>query len=211
MRKRLKMRREAERRDVFERYIGEIAQAVNALNGTDPKKLYDALLAQAKKRTAIADLELDEEGKAKRGEAEDPADQEGVIIVGVPQVAEAAGAATKGKGEREKGGKGEKIAANDPFAISKAEAARLKVAAMRDDDEAQPKLLDVAAPKRLTQKGKVEGKKGSTAKGTKEETKPAKREEAAKAAAPATPDRGGEGSQAEDAAGFEKREDGAGG
>ena len=79
LRKRLKMRREGERRDVFERYIGEIAKAVNAINGTDAKKLYDALLAQAKKRTAIADLELDEEGKAIKHE--DPADQEGVIIV----------------------------------------------------------------------------------------------------------------------------------
>src|SRR5262249_18557981 len=44
LRKRLRMKREAERRDIFERYIGEISQAVNAINGTDAKKLYDALL-----------------------------------------------------------------------------------------------------------------------------------------------------------------------
>jgi DNA topoisomerase-6 subunit B len=79
LRKRQKMRREGERRDVFERYIGEIAKAVNAINGTDAKKLYDALLAQAKKRTAIADLELDEDGKAVK--QDDPADQDGVIII----------------------------------------------------------------------------------------------------------------------------------
>ena len=79
LRKRLKMRREGERRDVFERYIGEIAKAVNAINGTDAKKLYDALLEQARKRTAIADLELDEDGKAVKHE--DPADQDGVIII----------------------------------------------------------------------------------------------------------------------------------
>jgi len=77
--KRLKMRRESERRDVFERYIGEIAKACNAINGADAKKLYEAMLAQAKKRTAIADLKLDEEGKKLKDE--DPADQEGVIIV----------------------------------------------------------------------------------------------------------------------------------
>ncbi len=82
LRKRLKMKREAERRDVFERYIGEIAQAINAINGTEAKKLYDAMLAQAKKRTAIADLELDDEGK--RVKDEDPADQDGVIIVEQP-------------------------------------------------------------------------------------------------------------------------------
>ncbi len=86
LRKRQKMRREGERRDVFERYIGEIAKAVNAINGTDTKKLYDALLAQARQRTAIADLELDEDGKAVK--QEDPADQDGVIIV-APQGAPA--------------------------------------------------------------------------------------------------------------------------
>src|ERR1041384_3883941 len=63
LRKRQKMQREGERRDVFRRYIGEIAQAVNAINGTDTKKLYDALLKQAHKRTAIADAQLDEEGR----------------------------------------------------------------------------------------------------------------------------------------------------
>jgi len=80
LRKRLKMRREGERRDVFERYIGEISKAVNAINGTDAKALYDALLDQARKRTAVADLQLDEDGKAVK--QSDPADQDGVIIVG---------------------------------------------------------------------------------------------------------------------------------
>jgi DNA topoisomerase-6 subunit B len=79
LRKRAKMRREGERRDVFERYIGEIASAINAINGTDAKKLYEALQIQAKKRTAIADLELNDEGKAVKDE--DPADQEGVLII----------------------------------------------------------------------------------------------------------------------------------
>ncbi len=77
LRKRAKMERESQRRDIFERYIGEISQAVSAINGTEAKRLYDMLLTQAKKRTAIADLELDEEGKA----LEDPADQDGVIVV----------------------------------------------------------------------------------------------------------------------------------
>ncbi|MBS0192374.1 MAG: DNA topoisomerase VI subunit B [Phycisphaerales bacterium] len=77
--KRLKMRRESERRDIFERYIGEIANACNAINGVDAKKLYEAMLVQARKRTAIADLQLDDEGKKVK--EPDPADQEGVIIV----------------------------------------------------------------------------------------------------------------------------------
>ena len=48
LRKRQKMQREAARRDVFERYIGEISKAVNAINGKwKAKKLYDALLIEA--------------------------------------------------------------------------------------------------------------------------------------------------------------------
>ena len=82
LRKRQKMEREAARRDVFERYIGEIAKAVNAINGTETQKLYDALLAEAKKRTAIADAQLDEEGRmVKKDEHEDLKGDDGVIMV----------------------------------------------------------------------------------------------------------------------------------
>ena len=63
LRRRQKMRREGERRDVFERYIGEIAKACHALNGVDAVQLYDALLRQAKRRTEVADAQLDEEGQ----------------------------------------------------------------------------------------------------------------------------------------------------
>jgi DNA topoisomerase-6 subunit B len=82
LRKRQKMQREAARRDVFERYIGEISKAVNAINGTDTKKLYEALLAEARKRTAIADAELDEEGKViKKDETDELKNDEGVVLV----------------------------------------------------------------------------------------------------------------------------------
>ncbi len=135
LRKRQAMRRQSERRDVFERYIGEIAKAVNAINGTDAKKLYDALLAQARKHTAAADMQLDEDGKAIK---EDPADQDGVIVVeSAPAQEDRAG----------------KLA--PPGSMSRAEAAALKVAALaKGEDEEQPRLMDVAEPKRLDQKGK---------------------------------------------------------
>ncbi len=82
LRKRQKMQREAARRDVFERYIGEISKAVNAINGTDTKKLYDALLTEARKRTAIADAQLDEEGRTvKKDETEDLKQDDGVVMV----------------------------------------------------------------------------------------------------------------------------------
>src|SRR5207247_2575741 len=83
LRKRQKMQREAARRDVFERYIGEISKAVNAINGKwETKKLYDALLIEARKRTEIADAQLDEEGKTvKKDETEELKNDEGVVLV----------------------------------------------------------------------------------------------------------------------------------
>jgi hypothetical protein len=132
LRKRAKMKREGERRDVFQKYIGEIAKAINAINGTDAKQLYDALLEQAKKRTAIADMQLDEDGK--RVKEEDPADQEGVLIV--------EDEASQHKDEQVSEGKD----APPAMKLSKAEAAALKVAAMAKNDE--PTLLDVKPAKR---------------------------------------------------------------
>jgi DNA topoisomerase VI subunit B len=84
LRKRQRMHREAARRDVFERYIGEISKAINAINGTDAKKLYEVLLKQAKRRTAVADAQLDEEGntiKGKKDEVEELKADEGVVMV----------------------------------------------------------------------------------------------------------------------------------
>jgi DNA topoisomerase-6 subunit B len=80
LRKRQKMRREGERRDVFERYIGEIAKALNAITGEDAKRIYDALLEQARRKTAVADQQLDEDGKVVKYDEEDDFG-EGVIVV----------------------------------------------------------------------------------------------------------------------------------
>jgi DNA topoisomerase-6 subunit B len=82
LRKRQKMQKEAARRDVFERYIGEISKAINAINGTDTVKLYDRLLEEARKRTAIADAQLDEEGRTvKKDEHEDLKNDETIVLV----------------------------------------------------------------------------------------------------------------------------------
>ncbi len=78
--KRARMRRESDRRDIFERYIGEVARAASAITGTNAKELYDALLRQAKRRTAVADVTLDEEGKVVK-EAESLGKDDGVVIV----------------------------------------------------------------------------------------------------------------------------------
>ncbi len=138
LKKRAKMKREAERRDVFQKYIGEIAQACNDLTGVDTKKLYDALLAQAKRKTAIADAKLDEEGK--RIKEEDDADMDGVVIIQSSEPSSQTQASPSPD-------------APPATKLTKAEAARLKVAALAHDDE--PSLLDVKPVGRLSQKGKA--------------------------------------------------------
>ncbi len=63
LRRRQRMKKESERRSIFERYIGEIASACNSITGVDAEKLYAALQKQAAKKTAEADQMLDDEGK----------------------------------------------------------------------------------------------------------------------------------------------------
>jgi DNA topoisomerase-6 subunit B len=48
---------------VFLRYVGEVATAVARVNGTNRDKLFEQLLEVARKRTAEADVELDDRGK----------------------------------------------------------------------------------------------------------------------------------------------------
>ncbi|MBX3365608.1 MAG: DNA topoisomerase VI subunit B [Phycisphaeraceae bacterium] len=81
--KRQKMRRESERRDVFERYIGEISRAIESITGREANLIYDALLTQARKHTAIADAELDEDGKVVRKVT--APDDDGIIIIEQPR------------------------------------------------------------------------------------------------------------------------------
>ncbi len=155
LRKRAKMKREGERRDVFERYIGEISKAISAITEEDTKKLYESLLRQARERTAIADAQLDDEGKTVK---DDPQDQEGVLIIAgddpsppVPSSAAArpAQAHAKAQAEAQAPAKGARAAKEltskakrtarddndtDIFKASKAEAAALKVAALAADD-----------------------------------------------------------------------------
>ncbi|MCC6228622.1 MAG: DNA topoisomerase VI subunit B [Phycisphaerales bacterium] len=175
LRKRAKMKREGERRDVFQKYIGEIAKACNAITGADAKKLYEALLSQAKAKTAVADLELDEEGKAVK---EDPGDQDGVIIVDAPTPGtpgrdtgdapvldsdDEPGSRRKpsrearGTSSVSKLGKGSREDNAPPLEFTKAEAAALKVASLRDDDspkrgrgEAKPAPKAVSRPEPRT-------------------------------------------------------------
>ena len=74
------MKKEAERRSVFERYIGEIANACEAVTGTDAAKIFDALKKQAEKKTAQADNKLDEDGQIINHTSRLDADEQVIII-----------------------------------------------------------------------------------------------------------------------------------
>lgn len=64
LRRRLRVAQEGQRRTIFLRYLGEVASAVATINGGNRDKIYEELLLIAKKKTAEADVKLDESGRA---------------------------------------------------------------------------------------------------------------------------------------------------
>ncbi|MBI84971.1 MAG: DNA topoisomerase [Planctomycetaceae bacterium] len=63
MRRRQRVKQQGERRNIFLRYLGEVATAVSTINRTNRDDLYNRLLRVAEKRTAEADVKLDSRGK----------------------------------------------------------------------------------------------------------------------------------------------------
>ena len=63
LRRRIRVRNEGERRNIFLRYLGEVATAVSDINRANRNALYEQLLKVAKKKTAEADVVLGEDGK----------------------------------------------------------------------------------------------------------------------------------------------------
>ncbi len=82
--RRNKVKQEGERRSIFLRYLREVAGAVNIINETDADKLYENLLKVATKKTAEADLKMDDRGR--KVVVEDDEDfGDGVLIVKSPE------------------------------------------------------------------------------------------------------------------------------
>jgi DNA topoisomerase-6 subunit B len=79
VRRRQKVKQEGERRSIFLRYLGEVATAVSGINEADRQSLYEQLLKVAKKKTATADMKLDDRGQVVEAENEDFG--ENVLIV----------------------------------------------------------------------------------------------------------------------------------
>jgi len=80
--RRKRVRQEGERREIFLRYLGEVAHAVATIKdyGDRPRKdLYGRLVDVAKRKTAVADTQLNEEGKQRENVAEEFG--ENVLIV----------------------------------------------------------------------------------------------------------------------------------
>jgi DNA topoisomerase-6 subunit B len=79
LRRRYKLKQEGARRSIFLRYLGEVADAVSAINGADREELHQQLLKVAKRKTAEADVILDERGKPIEEDVEEFGDD--VLIV----------------------------------------------------------------------------------------------------------------------------------
>lgn len=62
LRKRQAIQAHGNRRSVFLRYLREVAEAVGRINKVESQPIYEQLLDVAKKKTAIADIKLDEYG-----------------------------------------------------------------------------------------------------------------------------------------------------
>jgi len=63
LRRRHRVKHEGERRNVFLRYLREVARATSRINEADEQTLYDRLLLVAQRRTAQADVKLDDRGR----------------------------------------------------------------------------------------------------------------------------------------------------
>jgi len=80
LRRRLKVKQQSDRRQVFMRYLGEVATAVSEINAVDRQALYERLLDVAKKRTTEADMKFDDRGRPIE-DSDELASAENVLIV----------------------------------------------------------------------------------------------------------------------------------
>ena len=81
LRRRLKVKQQSDRREIFMRYLKEVAGAVSVINAAEERELYEQLLALAKKHTSEADMKLDDRGKPIEEKPEEMDLGDNVLIV----------------------------------------------------------------------------------------------------------------------------------
>ena len=104
LRRRKKVKHEGERRAVFLRYLGEVATAAAEIDaGVDREELYNNLVLVAQKRTAEADVKLDDRGRPIDEEELDLGDNV-LIVKAEDQVARITNGNGNGNGSEETDG-----------------------------------------------------------------------------------------------------------
>jgi polyhydroxyalkanoate synthesis regulator phasin len=158
------VQQEGQRRSIFLRYLGEVAQAVSTINGTDAKKLYDDLLALAKKKTAQADVRYDDSGKPIVEEDELDLGKNCIIVapgeVGLTQAAADAVDDDISAGKK-------------PPTRESGKKKRGKIASVESDDDGgeMPDEADDAAPPKGAKPSKADAKKAAKEKGPKKKSR----------------------------------------
>jgi len=85
LRRRQRVRQEGERRNVFLRYLGEVATAVSEINEADRDQLYNRLLRVAKRKTSEADVKLDSRGRPVEQDEKDFGENVLIVDPGDPE------------------------------------------------------------------------------------------------------------------------------
>ncbi|MCH2113590.1 MAG: DNA topoisomerase VI subunit B [Pirellulales bacterium] len=81
LRRRLKVRQQSDRREIFLRYLKEVSSAVSEINGAKQKELYEQLVKVAKRQTTEADMKLDDRGRPIEDKGEELNLGDNVLIV----------------------------------------------------------------------------------------------------------------------------------
>jgi DNA topoisomerase-6 subunit B len=173
LRRRRRVKQEGERRSIFLRYLGEVATAVGKLNQADPEVVYEQLLEVAQRKTAEADLKMDDAGKRiEEGEEEFYGDNvlivddAGAVVTGDRLDGGDAGPATNGgvRTPRVRATKAPKKRAKaKPKEVAQV-AKKVAKKVSKKSSKKSPKKKIAAKPTKKTTKKKQTAKKGPAVK-----------------------------------------------
>jgi DNA topoisomerase-6 subunit B len=79
--RRLKVKQQSDRREIFLRYLKEVSGAVSEINGAERNSLYEELVKVARRVTAGADIKMDDRGRKISPEEAELANDASVLIV----------------------------------------------------------------------------------------------------------------------------------